>query len=188
MVSATGFARQSSNLIDYISTNEEEIGVISENGSLQDGADYFFAKNISNVNTHGLELESKMTVNLGNTAHLGWKIGYTYLDTYNEEDVVSVYISSHARHLISNTVSLDWQRFNFSLQGLYKERMGRIATSIDNELDDSYLVWNARLGLNISDNFGINVQVQNLMDVEYQNILGARMPGRWLLAGIKWNL
>ena len=187
-LSATGFARQSSNLIDYVSTNEEEIGVISENGSLQEGADYFFAKNISDVNTQGLEFESNLRVKLGMKGSLGFKVGYTYLDTYNEEDVVSVYISSHARHLVTNTLSLDWGRVNFSLQGLFKERMARIAEPIQNELEDSYLVWNTRLGLNITNDLGLNLQVQNIFDEDYQNILGARMPGRWLMAGLKWNL
>jgi iron complex outermembrane receptor protein len=43
---ATIFSRQSSNIIDYISTNESDIGSVSSLGSLQDGATYFFAKNI----------------------------------------------------------------------------------------------------------------------------------------------
>jgi len=29
--------------------------------------------------------------------------------------------------------------------------------------------------------------VRNIFDTQYQEILGARMPGRWLMAGISWN-
>jgi hypothetical protein len=39
-------------------------------------------------------------------------------------------------------------------------------------------------------NSGINLnfQVLNLTDVVYQNILGAKMPGMWVMGGLKWNI
>ena len=45
------------NIIDYILTNESDIGNVSDIGSLYSGADYFFAKNIKDVYVNGLELE-----------------------------------------------------------------------------------------------------------------------------------
>lgn len=184
----TAFARQSTNLIDYVSTNQTEIGSVSEIGSLQENANYFFAKNITDVHTEGFEVESNLNQKLGDDASLQWNLGYTYLKTSNEEEVVSVYISSHAKHLFTTRLMFNWKRFDCSVSGLYKERNGRIASGIDSELSKSYALWNVRLGLGITENFGFNLQVQNVFDQQYQNILGARMPGRWLMGGVKWTL
>jgi iron complex outermembrane receptor protein len=187
-INATVFARQSSNLIDYVATNESAIGKISDIGSLQENADYFFAQNISDVNTNGFELASQLNKRLGADAYLQWNLGYTYLNTTNEEEVISVYISSHAKHLFNTQMVLNWKRFELAINGLYKQRNARIAESIGSELSKSYSVWNARLGLRLTDEVGLNFQVQNVFDEVYQNILGAQMPRRWVLGGVKWRL
>lgn len=184
----TFFSRQSSNLIDYVATNQTEIGSVSEIGSLRDSANYFFAKNITDVVTTGVEFESSLQTDLGKKARLRWDLGYTVLNTSNEEDVVSVYISSHAKNLFTTSLLLNYDRFDIGLTGLYKQRNGRIASGIASELTDDYMVWNLRMGLQLVKGFGLNFQVQNLLDEEYQNILGAKMPGRWLLGGVKWSL
>lgn len=184
-LTATVFARQSTDLIDYVSTNQSEIGVVSEIGSLQEGADYFFAKNISEVSTNGLEFEARYTQGIGDRGRLNVDLGYTFLDTSNEE--ATVYISSHAKHLITSQFQFDLARFDFVVTGLYKERNGRIASSINSELDDSYMLWNARVGHKITENISLNLQLHNLTNTQYQNILGARMPSRWFMAGVKWR-
>ena len=185
---ATVFSRISDNLIDYVSTNQQEIGSISETGSLRDSANYYFAKNITAVDTDGFEVESWLSLPFGKNGNLQWSLGYTFLNTSNDEDVVSVYISSHARHLFNTQALMNLGRFDFAINGLYKQRNGRIASGIASELTDSYMVWNTRLGLKLTDEFGLNFQVQNLLDEDYQNILGAKMPNRWLMGGIKWSL
>ncbi len=187
-LSTTVFARQSADLIDYVSTNQSEIGSVSEVGSLQAGANYFFAKNISAVQTTGVEFESNMSWSLAGENQLEWNLGYTYLNTSNDEDVVSVYISSHARHLFNTNVMLKMDRIDLSVSGLFKERDPRFSSSINSNLENSYTVWNARVGYKLTDHFGLNFQIQNIFDEQYQNILGARMPSRWILGGVRWSL
>lgn len=187
-LSATGFARQSSNLIDFVSTNESEIGSISEIGSLRPDADYFFARNITDVNTTGFEVQSSLRKDLGTDSKITWNLGLTSLSTSNEEDVISVYISSHANLLLTSQLMLNYRNFDLGLSALYKDREGRVASGINSELEDSYTLLNARLGIGITDGFGLNLQLQNVLDTEYQNILGAQMPGRWFMAGVKWSL
>lgn len=184
----TFFARQSTNLIDYVETNQRMIGSISEIGSLQDSANYFFAQNVTEVNTTGFEIESHLRHQFGKQKSLQFNLGYTFLNTTNDEETVSVYISSHARHLVTSSLLFNWDRFDLSLSGLYKERNGRIASTIDSQLADNYTLWNARMGFQLTNNFGLNLQVQNLFDETYQNILGAQMPGRWVMGGVKWRL
>jgi iron complex outermembrane receptor protein len=72
---------------------------------------------------------------------------------------------------------------------LFKERTAQSAESISSDLDSSYGLLNARVGYVIMDNkLSLNLQILNLLDKEYQNILGAKMPGRWLMGGISWRL
>lgn len=187
-LSTTLFARQSTDLIDYVSTNQSEIGSVSEVGSLQTDANYFFAKNIAEVQTNGIEFESNMIWPLSEDHQLEWNLGYTYLNTSNNEDLVSVYISSHAKHLFNTNIIFKMNRIDLAVSGLYKERDPRASSSINSNLEKSYSVWNARIGYELSDHFGLNFQIQNIFDEQYQNILGAKMPSRWVLGGVRWSL
>ena len=184
---ATIFSRQSSNIIDYILTNESEIGSISDIGSLFLGEDYFFAKNIKDVNVNGFELELNTKFLISENSTLNWQIGYTFTDITN--DTLGIYLSSFAKHLINSQLILNFNSFQFSISGLFKERTAQSAESISSDLDSSYGLLNARVGYSLMDNkLSLNLQVLNLLDKEYQNILGAKMPGRWLMGGISWRL
>lgn len=182
---ATGFLRQSDNLIDYVETGAADI---SNNQHLQAGANYFFAQNISEVNTQGFELESWYRQSLGEDNWLIWSFGYTYLNTTNAEGIVSNYISSHARHLLNTNLSFTYQGWEGALNGLYKQRDPRSAAPINAALAADYMVWNTRLAYRLTPDLAVNVMVHNLFNVEYADILGARMPNRWLMAGVKFAL
>jgi len=188
-IKSTVFSRQSSNLIDFILTNEGDIN-INGAGSLQEGADYFFTQNVSSVTTNGYEIEAYLDKSFGQNNRFKLGLGYTFLNTSSSEDdeTVSVYISSHARHLVTSNLHLQLDRFYINLNSLYKDRPMQIASGINSTLNPSYFLHNAKIGVNVASNFGLFVQIQNLGDIEYQNILGARMPGRWFQAGINWNI
>ena len=182
---ATIFSRQSSNIIDYILTNESDID--SGIGDLVPGANYTFAKNIKDVNVNGFELELNTKFLISENITLNWQIGYTFTDITN--DTLGIYLSSFAKHLINSQLILNFNSFQFSISGLFKERTAQSAESISSDLDSSYGLLNARVGYSLMDNkLSLNLQVLNLLDKEYQNILGAKMPGRWLMGGISWRL
>jgi iron complex outermembrane receptor protein len=182
---ATIFSRQSSNIIDYILTNESDID--SGIGDLVPGANYTFAKNIKDVNVNGFELELNTKFLISENSTLNWQIGYTFTDITN--DTLGIYLSSFAKHLINSQLILNFNSFQFSISGLFKERTAQSAESISSDLVSSYGLLNARVGYSLMDNkLSLNLQVLNLLDKEYQNILGAKMPGRWLMGGISWRL
>ena len=182
---ATIFSRQSSNIIDYILTNESDIK--DDIGDLVPGADYTFAKNIKDVNVNGFELELNTKFLISENSTLNWQIGYTFTDITN--DTLGIYLSSFAKHLINSRLILNFNSFQLSISGLFKERTAQSAESISSDLESSYGLLNARVGYGLMDNkFSLNVQILNLLDKEYQNILGAKMPGRWLMGGISWRL
>lgn len=183
-VKATGFFRQSSELIDYVATNSNEI---LRNDSLQENQIYFLATNITDVSTVGFEAESWYSNKIGDI-NLLWIAGYTYLTTTNDDDVVSVYISSHAKHLLNTNFVVSSPKFEAAISGLYKMRDPRAAAAINTELQDEYQLWNLRLEWKVLPQLGLNLQVHNLFDEEYQNILGAPMPGRWVMGGLRFDL
>ncbi|MDH3243106.1 MAG: TonB-dependent receptor [Saprospiraceae bacterium] len=185
LLKATSFLRQSSNLIDYVPTNASQI---PNNQNLQPGETYFYASNITDVNTFGLEFESWFQTSWNERTQLRWIMGYTYLNTSNDEDVISVYISSHAKHLINTMLSFKLGKLDIALNGIYKNRSERLASSLDVQLNPNYQVWNFRLGVNITDQLSLNLTTHNLLDEDYQDILGAPMPGRWLMGGIRFSL
>ena len=182
---ATIFSRQSSNIIDYILTNESDID--SDIGVLVPGANYTFAKNIKDVHVNGFELELNSKFLISENSTLNCQMGYTFTDITN--DTLGIYLSSFAKHLVNAQLILNYNSFQFSISGLYKERTAQAAESISSNLESSYGLLNARVGYGLLDNkLSLNVQILNLLDKEYQNILGAKMPGRWLMGGISWRL
>ena len=184
----TGFNRSSSNLIDYISTNQSSIGSVSEIGSLQEGENYFFAQNISEVDTRGIEVESVIRLINQDDTRLIWNLAYTYLNTSSSSDEISVYISSHANHQLGSGFSLSHKRMKFSWNARYKKRPERIAANINSNLATSYFVMDTRISLGLSNSVALEAQLNNILDEQYANILGARMPGRWLQAGVSWRM
>ena len=184
-IKSTVFFRQSSQLIDYIATQAEEI---SNNQNLQAGESYFYASNLTEINTKGFELESWWSQTLNPSLELQWSLGYSNINTTGPDDQVSIYVSSHANHLITSQMTLSNPSWEISLTGLFKDRNGRIATGIQAETADSYSVWNTRLKLHLTKEFSAQIQMHNLFDTTYSDILGAPMPGRWLSAGISMNL
>ena len=182
---ATIFSRQSSNIIDYILTNESDID--SDIGVLVPDANYIFAKNIKDVNVNGFELELNSKFLISENSTLNWQMGYTFTDITN--DTLGIYLSSFAKHLLNAQLILNYNSFQFSISGLYKERTAQAAESISSDLESSYGLLNGRVGYGLMDNkFSLNLQILNLLDKEYQNILGAKMPGRWLMGGISWTI
>lgn len=183
--SATGFIRSSSNLIDYILTNSQNI---RNDGNLQTDTDYLYTENLSSVRTAGVETELSMNKELGAKWILKNRIGYTFTDSYSDEGVASKYVSNYARHLINGMIALQKGSFEAALSGLWKQRQGDSADAISAYKSPGYSIWNAKVGYKIYKNMTLGMEIDNLFDKEYQDILGAHMPGRWAMGTLRWEL
>ena len=146
----------------------------------------FFAKNINDVYVNGLELELNTKFIISENKILGWQIGYTFIDISN--DNLGIYLSSFAKHLINSQIILKYNSLQFSIASLYKERNQLLAESISSTLESNYALLNGRIGYEIKNGVYFNIQLLNITNTNYQNILGAKMPGRWLMGGIKWDI
>ncbi len=181
---STVFSRQSDNLIDYVQTNQSEI---ERSENLQEGADYFYAKNISDVVTNGFEIESWFKAQLSEQMNINFNLAYTFLKTGNDEDEVSVYISSHARHLFSSNINFEWAKFGLSVSGLLKEREARFADALGEGIDGLSNTWDLKLNYQAFDNLQFLFKCYNVFDADNQDILGAKLPGRWLNGAVKFD-
>ncbi|WP_171032870.1 TonB-dependent receptor plug domain-containing protein [Fodinibius saliphilus] len=183
--SATGFLRSSQNLIDYVETNSSNI---PNNDNLAGNTNYLYAQNLSNVETVGVETELTIRKDLGANWLLSSRIGYTFANLVNDQNIDSKYIANYARHLINTTVSLRKGHAKVALTGLWKDRDADQATQINAFKASRYSVWNLKVDYNFYQNFTVGIEADNLFDKNYQDILGARMPERWIMGTLSWEL
>ncbi len=183
-VVATVFRRSSDNLIDYVVTNSNNI---SNNENLEMDAEYFYATNISKASTSGIETELWINKSWRENHSVVTTIGYTYLDTSSPSGEVSKYIASHASSLFTAGLTLQLGNFQLGVNGLYKARDEEKTEAINADLKPDYFVLNGRASYQVIRNVNIIVQALNILNEDYSDILGARMPQRWLAGGINWR-
>lgn len=184
--SPTFFYRSSSNLVDYVLTNSDNI---DNADNLQPNEEYFYASNISESDVVGVEFFSALTSDLGSNATLKTEAGYTYIKTTSNQNTVSRYIANHPSHQVSFDLSLNTKNISLQSQSKFNVRSEESAALINAEVPDRYFLTNLRLGYKpFGNNFQIYTQILNVTDTQYQEILGAPMPGRWILGGVKYSL
>lgn len=179
----TVFHRRGEDLIDYILTPGSEITNVD---NVMPDADYFYAQNISRLNTTGLEY----MINLSHQwkkSKIEWNSGISFVKISGAGDTPSKYIANNSNVLWQNTIAFRHKRSSIVFQHLYKLRDEETAESIGANLSGSYHLVNFRLS---HQPFGfiplsIIVQVDNLLDERYSDILGAQMPGRWVKGGLR---
>ncbi|MEN7549838.1 TonB-dependent receptor [Rapidithrix thailandica] len=181
----TGFWRFGKNLIDYQLTPGKEIPM---HDHLQEEAEYLFANNLEEVQTKGLEWELGVYKRLSNQWNVQLNAGFILMSTQGDLDKVSKYVSNHARHLANWQLMLYHPKFEWGLNGMYKLRDKENAQALNSQLNPDYMVWNSQMSYFILQNISLTFQVVNLFDEEYSDILGATMPGRWWMGGVKIRL
>lgn len=184
-LSATGFTRKSSSLIDYVITSSSQI---QNDENLQSNTDYLYAQNINEVTTAGIETELSISRKLGSEWRFNGMLGYTYTDFFGDENVASKYLSTYARHLVNGSLRMNYRNFSVAVTGLWKQRQSDRSQAIDAFKSASYSLWNMQANYRLGDHFALKLQANNIFDTQYQDVLGARMPGRWMYATLSWQL
>ncbi len=180
------FHRQGKNIIDYVRTPAEEI---PGQDNLEEGAWYFFSRNIGEVKNTGFELRAEIRgpAILGLNSFL--EVGYSRNNIRASEDIEAKYITGQAGHLVNTNLLLRNRDWTFSLNSWYKNRPEDRSPDIDAFLNSSYFAVNSRLGRKVLDGrIHFYLQINNLLDRSYSDITGVKMPGRWLMAGAGWNI
>ena len=185
----TGFLRKGANQIDYVPTPGTRVIEASGLTNLNPANTYRYAQNLFDVTTKGVETELTYTHGFTPKTRFDGSVGYTYVHVGNAENIASQYLANIARHVVSGTVGLTSTRFNASLSGLWKQRDGAAVAAINRTQGTEYVVFNARLeAALLPERLWFTGQVQNLFNEQYSDLLGAQMPSRWLMAGVRLAL
>jgi iron complex outermembrane receptor protein len=189
-LSATYFHRDYNDMIDYVNTPYSEM---PRKVNLSPGASYLLAKNIVDVNTKGFETYLQWDQSLGNNQELFATLGASWVNSENNQATPSLYLTSYAKFLANGNIIYTANRFSISVSGLYKQRTPQQknadASNIAADVSHDYFIVNAKLeAFIIKKVLSAFAEGDNLFDKSYSDLLGAQMPGRWLMGGIKISL
>lgn len=185
-ISPTFFYRNSENLIDYILTNSSEITTAD---NLQDDEEYFYAQNISQTRATGVELIVGQQISLFENWSAGIDGGYTYILTDSDDGEVSKYIANHPSHQYTLGIRLSGNRVSINSQSSYRVRSPESADLAGAEVPERYFLTDLNLSYSPAGYpFSLYVKGMNLSNTKYQEILGAPMPGRWMMGGVRWSM
>jgi iron complex outermembrane receptor protein len=147
------------------------------------------AKNITEVNTKGFETDIQLIKEFKNQQRLYTTVGFTWLESKSSEATPSFYVSSHARLLTNFSIIYNVSRFSIGINGLYKNRTPQSSSPIKATVTKDYFLLNAKAeGFLIKQKLSLFVEVDNVFDRTYSDLLGTPMPGRWVMGGLKLSL
>jgi vitamin B12 transporter len=185
-ISGTFFQRLQNDLIDYVTTPYAQM---PRKENLSPTGTFGLALNIAEVNTTGFEIDIQSVNSISTNQKLIFNAGLTWLDSKNSSQIPSFYVSSHAKFLGNFSTIYQISGFSLSLNGLYKKREAREAAAIEASITKSYFVLNAKAEYAFLNRaLAVFIQADNAFDVQYSDLLGSKMPGRWVLGGIRLNL
>lgn len=182
-ISGSFFQRYHSKLIDYVPTPYSEM---PRQNNLSPTGTYALARNISKVTTTGVETEFQFQHNFTGKQSVWATLGATWLQSESSSATPSFYISSHAKWLTNFNINYRISRYVLALNGIYKIREPQTSSASIAKVSRDYFVLNTKAEVLLHhDLLSIFVQADNIFDKEYTDLLGALMPGRWLMGGIK---
>jgi vitamin B12 transporter len=158
------FRKEGKNLIDWVRIDSEP----------------WTAKNITKTNIHGFEINFSLAPNLIIKSLPVYKISidYSYLDSDKKtDDYESEYLLDFLRNqLIINFENYWWLGIRQSWLVRYEDRVN----FEDNIIVDSQI--SKEVGY-----FSLFIKATNLFNKSYQQISGVPLPGRWIIAGLKYK-
>ena len=185
-VRTTYFQRDQQNLIDWIST---PYASMPRKVNLSSTGTYGLASNLSSVNTRGFEIDFTGSKKVSEKIDIRWMSGMVWLNSKTPAGAQpSFYLSSHATFIWNGSVQLIMNNSSMSLSALYKERNEQKASSINATITPNYFLLNVKFEQQLlRKKMKLFLQIDNMLDVAYADLLGATMPGRWVSGGISLN-
>ena len=160
------FSRNINNLIDWTKENT---------------TDPWKASNINKINTNGISIENKITINADNYFRLrNISVSYTHLTTTfkNNSNTFSKYNIENLRDQLSTQFYFNLgNRINFSIAHRYQNRINYK----DYQLTDMRLTYTF-------NKLKLNFDALNLFNVKFEEIASVPMPGRWFDFGVIYIL
>ncbi|MFM6925842.1 MAG: TonB-dependent receptor plug domain-containing protein, partial [Ferruginibacter sp.] len=174
------FRRDQSKLIDWVTT---PYAAMPRKENLSPAGTYALATNIASVNTSGFETDIQFQRSFKQHQLIA-TAGLLWLDSKSTRGLQSFYISSHAKFLVNANMMYSNRFFAIGVNGLYKSRNEQSAPAIQAAISKDYVVCNIKAeGFLFAKKLSFFVQANNLFNRQYSDLLGSRMPGRWVMVG-----
>lgn len=183
--SATYFYRDQVDIIDWVTT---PFAQMPRKVNLNPAGSFALSKNIKEVKTSGVEFEMSLNQKIAEAHSIYINLGATFLSSKSSDATPSFYIVSHAKTLIQGSVIYSLKKLSISANMIYKERNGQKASSINAEISKNYFVINSRIQYVFDNILSAFISTNNIGNIQFSDLLGSRMPGRWTTAGLKLNL
>jgi vitamin B12 transporter len=183
---ATAFLRDQNNLIDWTPT---PYPMMPRQSNLVINGSYSLATNVSSVKTKGIETDLTYNKKWGENVELNVSTGLVWLASTSPNKTPSFYISSHARFLWNEQIVFRARQLQLSVNSVYKIRNAQAASAINAALSKSYFLVNTKWAYLLNNRKGnVFVEITNLTNTPYSDLLGAIMPSRWIAAGFQVTL
>ena len=184
-ISTGWFGRWQQKLIDWVTTPYAQM---PRKDNLVPTGTYALASNISRVNTRGAEVDMQWEHQFANAQKLVANMGLVWIKSTTPAGTdPGFYLNAHARFLTNFSLQYQYKGLQLSLNGLYKERNAQKATPINAEITKNYLVVNTRLQMAVYKGLSAYVQIDNVGNTRYADLLGCPMPRRWLMGGVSFK-
>ena len=183
---ATLFMRDQNNLIDWTPT---PYPMMPRQSNLVINGSYSLATNVSSVKTKGIETDLTYNKKWGEDYELNLSTGLVWLSSTSPNKTPSFYISSHARFLWNEQIIFRARKLQLSVNSVYKIRNTQTASAINATLSPNYFLVNSKFSYLTTKRKGnVFLEITNLTNTPYSDLLGAIMPSRWITAGFQLTL
>ena len=158
-------------------------------------ADYSVHRQVGEINSRGVELEGKMSLD----DRTNMTLAYTYLDAEIKEDVITTNIGNRPEMVPEHTASA-WLDHTIPEHGAFGDLTfggglrfvgSRYNNNANASLLGSHTVVDAMVNYMVTDNVSVAINATNLFDREYvsSNTFGSRFygDGRTVLATLKYS-
>ena len=183
-IATSVFRKEYSKLIDWVTTAYLQM---PRRDNLSSTGTYALATNVASVYTNGFEADVLYKKQLNNSKSIYGTIGLLWLNSLSSDTVPSLYVSAHATFMTNFSVVYSNKKIQFAINGIYKTRAEQSATVIKASISKNYFVLNSKLDVVVKKQCNIYLQVDNVMNINYSDVLGSMMPGRWLMVGVKYR-
>ncbi len=182
-ISFSAFSRNSRDLIDWTLTPYADM---PRKENLVFAGNYLLAKNQSNIQVDGIEVDYLLDKKINATNSIKIKSGFIWINTENKNGPLSFYLSSAPKFLANFATTFSTKQIDFNLTGLYKSRNGQTANPILLPISNDYFVMNAKINFRFNKvKHIVFIQADNLFNSTINDFIGAPLPGRWLQAGAR---
>jgi iron complex outermembrane receptor protein len=185
-ISSSVFRREQRRLIDWVTTT---YSAMPRKDNLSPAGTYALASNIAKVNTTGFETDVQFTKTIGKVHRVFASVGILWLDSKSSSGSTSFYVSSHAKFMSNISFAYNNRWFGISANGIYKYRQSQAAPAINATISRDYFLMNVKAeGYLMKKRLSVFVEADNLFDKKYSDLLGAVMPGFWMMGGVRFEL